>query len=235
MLVASRRYTFRIKEQENIWEYYKVLLQRLRTRVDNPYSPRADGIAPDDNTQLYCIREALVNMLAHADYFSEIHSTVRVYDDSILLQNAGGFPVNLDIVGRTLVSQPRNPNILRFFKLAKISENGGFGIDKILNWTNLTGGQVTIESDLTKSEVRFEIPNNIKQHQTTSNDVNSTEKSLSEQVMMLIGINNKISISDLAKSTNQSRSSIDRTISALKKSGKLSRSGTARNGKWEIL
>lgn len=212
-----------------------MLLQRLRTRVDNPYSPRADGIAPDDNTQLYCIREALVNMLAHADYFSEIHSTVRVYDDSILLQNAGGFPVNLDIVGRTLVSQPRNPNILRFFKLAKISENGGFGIDKILNWTNLTGGQVTIESDLTKSEVRFEIPNNIKQHQTTSNDVNSTEKSLSEQVMMLIGINNKISISDLAKSTNQSRSSIDRTISALKKSGKLSRSGTARNGKWEIL
>ena len=81
----------RIQEQENIWEYYKVILQKLRTRVDNPYSPRVDGIAPDDNTQLYCVREALVNLLAHADYFSEIHSTVRVYDNSIDFQNAGSF------------------------------------------------------------------------------------------------------------------------------------------------
>lgn len=169
---ASTRYTFRIQEQENIWEYYKVILQRLRTRIDNPYSPRPDGIAPDDNTRLYCIREALVNMLAHADYFSEIHSTVRVFDTSIQLQNPGSFPVNLNILGQTIVSQPRNPNILRFFKLAKLSENGRYGIDKILNWKNLTDCAVTIESDITKSEVRFELPINANQRQSTSNGVN---------------------------------------------------------------
>lgn len=177
---AGRRYSFRLQEQENIWEYYKVILQRLRTRVDNPFSPRADGIAPDDNTQLYCLREALVNMLAYADYFSEIHSTVRVYDNSIHFQNGGSFPVNLDIVGRTIVSQPRNPNLLRFFKLAKISENGGYGIDKILNWKNITGCSVSINSDITKSDVIFELPMALnKRHQPYSgidNNVNDTIK-----------------------------------------------------------
>ena len=164
---APNRYTFRLSEQENIWEYYKVIFQKLRTKVDNPFAPRADGIAPDDNTQIYCIREALVNMLAHADYFSEIHSTVRVYNNRIELQNAGSFPVNFDIVGRTIVSQPRNPNLLRFFKLAKIAENGGYGIDKILNWKNITHCAVTIESNITQSRVAFELPINANQRQST--------------------------------------------------------------------
>lgn len=229
---AERRYTFRLHEQENIWEYYKIILQRLRTRVDNPYSPRIDGIAPDDNTQLYCLREALVNLLAHADYFSEIHSTIRVYDNSINFQNAGAFPVNLDILGRTIVSQPRNPNLLRFFKLAKISENGGYGIDKILSWKNITGCAVTIESDITKSEVTFDIPINVNQRQTAPNDVKDAEKALSERVLTLIGTNNRISIAEMAQETGQSKSSIDRVISELKKSGRLARVGSARNGKW---
>lgn len=232
---AKTRYTFRIQEQENIWEYYKVILQRLRTRVNNPYSPQPDGIAPDDNTQLYCVREALVNMLAHADYFSEIHSTIRVYDNRLQFQNAGSFPVNLNIVGRTIVSQPRNPNLLRFFKLAKISENGGYGIDKILNWENITGCNVSIDSDITKSEVIFQLPINVNQHQSTSNKVDDVKKSLPEQILTLIGSNPKIKISELADQTNQSKSSIDREIASMKKKGLIKRNGSARKGNWEII
>lgn len=235
---ATTRYTFRIPEQENIWEYYKVIFQRLRTRIDNPYSPRSDGIAPDDNTRLYCVREALVNMLAHADYFSEIHSTVRVFDTSIQFQNPGSFPVNLKILGQTIVSQPRNPNILRFFKLARLSENGGYGIDKILNWKKLTGCAVAIDSDITKSEVRFELPISVNQRQSTSestpkgvNDVNSP---LATAVMALIVANNSISIAEIASSTGKSRRNIDRVIESLKKLGKLTRVGSARSGSWKV-
>lgn len=52
---------------------------------------------------------------------------------------------------------------------------------------------------------------------------------------MLIGVNAKASIAEIAKATNQSKSSIDRIISELKKTGKLIRVGSARNGKWEVL
>lgn len=231
---ASTRYTFRIQEQENIWEYYKVISQRLRTRIDNPYAPRPDGIAPDDNSQLYCVREALINLLAHADYFSEIHSTIRVFDTSIQLQNPGSFPVNLDILGQTIVSQPRNPNLLRFFKLAKLSENGGYGIDKILNWNKLTGCKVTIDSNLTQSEVKFELPINAIQRQSTPFGVNPDDVPIEQRVLALIKSNNLISIAQISSSTGQSRRQIDRVIDSLKKSGKLMRVGSARSGKWVI-
>ncbi len=232
---APTRYNYRMPEQENLWEYYKAILQRLRLRLDNPYSPNPDGFAPDDNSQLYCVREALCNFIAHADYFSEIHSTIRVFDTSISLQNPGSFPVNLDIVGRTIVSQPRNPNLLRFFKLARISENGGYGIDKILNWKNITDCEVSIDSDITKSEVIFKLPIHANQRQSTPNGVNDVNKSISEQVMALIASNNKITISAIAEATNQSKRSIDRAIVSLKHNGQLSRTGSARGGTWIIL
>lgn len=231
---ATTRYTFRIQEQENVWEYFKIILQRLRTRIDNPYSPRPDGIAPDDNTKLYCIREALVNMLAHADYFSEIHSTVRVFDTTIQLQNPGSFPVDLNLLGQTIVSQPRNPNMLRFFKLAKLSENAGYGIDKILNWKNLTGCAVSIESDITKSEVVFELPLKIIQDQSTSNKPIEVDLSLAERILALIAGNNMVTIRELVQATGLSRRNIDRTIKSLKESGKLTRIGSPRGGKWVL-
>lgn len=72
------------------------------------------------------------------------------------------------------------------------------------------------------------------QRQSTSEDVNNANKSLSEQVLMLIEADKRISIADLAKKTNQSKSTIDRVIAKLKKVGKISRTGNARNGNWEL-
>lgn len=36
-------------EQENIWEYCQVLIQKLKVYTDNPYTTRPDGFSPDDN------------------------------------------------------------------------------------------------------------------------------------------------------------------------------------------
>jgi predicted HTH transcriptional regulator len=36
---AEPRYTYRIQEQENLWEYYFMLFQRLRLYADNPLHP----------------------------------------------------------------------------------------------------------------------------------------------------------------------------------------------------
>ena len=39
---ADCRYTYPMPEQENIWEYFKVLLQQLRLYVDNPFMADPD-------------------------------------------------------------------------------------------------------------------------------------------------------------------------------------------------
>jgi len=155
---ADCRYTYRMPEQENIWEYFKVLIQRLRLYVDNPFMAGPDGFSPEDNSQLYCLREGLVNLLAHADYFSPMHSTIRVFNDRIEFQNPGRFAVRISDKPGKVKSVPRNPNIIAFFRYARQGENAGYGIDKIMRWTKLTGLDVDFESDIASSTVTYPLP-----------------------------------------------------------------------------
>lgn len=155
---AECRYLFRMPEQENIWEYFKVLMQRLRLFVDNPFMPGPDGYSPEDNTQLYCLREALVNMLAHADYFSAMHSTIRVFFNRIEFQNGGKLGINIADLAKRIVSMPRNPNIISFFRYARQSENAGYGIDKIYRWKRITDQDVQFYSDFSYTTVAFMLP-----------------------------------------------------------------------------
>lgn len=130
--------------------------------MDNPYSPRPDGFAPDDESRLYCLREGLVNLCAHSDYFSPAHPTIRVFTDRIMLQNPGRFSFDVsNIENLQIASMPRNPNIIRFFRYAKLSENARYGIDKILKWKEIAGADIKFSSDLMVSTVEYYLPQRI--------------------------------------------------------------------------
>ncbi|MBO4839732.1 MAG: putative DNA binding domain-containing protein [Bacteroidaceae bacterium] len=152
---AQVRYTFRMQEQDNIWESYQIILQRLRNYVDAPYRARPDGVGVEDESQLYALREGLTNCCAHADYFSPMHPTIRVFTDRIELQNPGRFMFPLSELRTQIHSIPRNPNIIKLFRYAKLGENAGYGIDKMLAWERLTRGKVEFSSDLVSSTITY--------------------------------------------------------------------------------
>ena len=152
---AQVRYTFRMQEQDNIWESYQIILQRLRNFVDAPYEARPDGVGAEDESQLYALREGLTNCCAHADYFSPMHPTIRVFQDRIELQNPGRFMFPLSELRTQIHSIPRNPNIIKFFRYAKLGENAGYGIDKMLAWERLTKGKVEFTGDLVCSTITY--------------------------------------------------------------------------------
>ncbi len=152
---AQVRYTFRMQEQDNIWESYQIILQRLRNFVDAPYEAHPDGVGAEDESQLYALREGLTNCCAHADYFSPMHPTIRVFSDRIELQNPGRFMFPLSELRTQIHSIPRNPNIIKFFRYAKLGENAGYGIDKMLVWERLTKGKVEFTSDLISSTITY--------------------------------------------------------------------------------
>ena len=52
-------------------------------------------------------------------------------------------------------SIPRNPNLIKFFRYAKLGENAGYGIDKMLVWEKLTKGKVEFTSDLVCSTITY--------------------------------------------------------------------------------
>ena len=144
-----------MQEQDNIWESYQIILQRLRNFVDAPYEARPDGVGTEDESQLYALREGLTNCCAHADYFSPMHPTIRVFQDRIELQNPGRFMFPLSELRTQIHSIPRNPNIIKFFRYAKLGENAGYGIDKMLAWERLTKGKVEFTSDLVCSTITY--------------------------------------------------------------------------------
>lgn len=80
---AITRYTYRMPEMDNLWDYYQTLIQRLRLHVDAPFTVGPNGFSPDDNSQLYALREGLVNLEAHSVFFSAMHPTIRVFDNLV--------------------------------------------------------------------------------------------------------------------------------------------------------
>lgn len=259
---AKCRYTYRMPEQENIWEYFKVLLQRLRLYVDNPFMAGPDGFSPEDNSQLYCLREGLVNLLAHADYFSPMHSTIRVFNDRIEFQNPGRFAVRISDKPGKVKSVPRNPNIIAFFRYARQGENAGYGIDKIMRWTKLTGLEVEFESDITSSTVTYPLPSqksgqkggqmsgsmeniNPGNHNNTLNKGGQSEvvrnggQNQGEETRAKIvkAMRNKPEISrrELAEIVGISQSAIQKHIERLKDAEIIIRLGSDRKGLWKVL
>ena len=80
---ARARYTYRIPEQENLWEYFQIIIRRLRLIVDTPFKMNDEGFNVEDRSQFKILREALVNMLSHFDSFSTIHSCIHIYTDRV--------------------------------------------------------------------------------------------------------------------------------------------------------
>lgn len=94
-------------------------------------------------------------MLSHFDPFSTIHSCIHIYTDRVEFFNAGGYPVPISQLGNHLYSNPRNPIIAKIFRLVNLSETIGYGFDMMNEWKEITGNDVTFESDICTSTVTF--------------------------------------------------------------------------------
>ncbi len=243
---ALQRYTYRMPEQENIWESFQLIMSRLRNFVDAPYIEGPDIFGTEDNSQLFCLREGLVNFCAHTDYFAAAHPTIRVFTDKIVMQNPGRFILAADEFRNRILSMPRNPSIIKFFRHPKLSENAGYGIDKILRWKDLTGNAVVFNSDTLISTLTYPLKtDNSRPHEVidTNNGTNG-EKNVTDvtnnvtdsekKVIEAIRENPKISQVQIAEQMGYSSRQVKRIMNSLKEKGKLVRIGTTKGGHWEI-
>lgn len=143
-------YTFRLGEYENLWDYYFACFNRLKAKVDVEFTLTNEGFGQELSPGLITIREALVNMLMHADYFSIAKSRIRVFDDHIEFYNPGGLPKPFEEIKSKDLSLPRNPIIAKLFRMVRLAENAGYGFDKLeRNWFvyNKTKPEYQIEFD----------------------------------------------------------------------------------------
>jgi ATP-dependent DNA helicase RecG len=225
---AMPRYTFRLEEQENLWEYYFAIIERLRRQIRSiPYKLDDKGVGIDDSPQYDAIREALVNLLMHCDYFSPMKSRIRVFTDRIEFENQGAFLRPISELLKKDISLPRNPVIAKLFCNVRLADNAGFGFDKMLQWEKFTQAKVIFENSINVALVTF-----------TLNAANKkVGKKLTEnQQKMMDNIVQKsyISASELSRAVGISKRKIEINISKLKTKGLLERIGSNRGGYWKV-
>ncbi|MCO5268239.1 MAG: putative DNA binding domain-containing protein [Brumimicrobium sp.] len=167
------RYTFRLTEDdyENLWEAYFECFKRIRKVVDIQFQLSNEGFGEELSTGLKAVREALVNMLMHADYYAQSCPRVRIFSNRIEFYNPGGLPKLLSELKEKDLSIPRNPILAKLFRMVKLAENAGFGFDKMeQNWKDYN--QTTPEYDMSFDSVIVSMQ--LKTNTTKDADVHSS-------------------------------------------------------------
>jgi len=156
---ARQRYTYRLAEQENIWEYFFALFNRLRQSISLPFRLTTEGFASEEYPYLDALREALVNLLMHTDYFSPAKPRIRIFDDHIEFMNPGAPPKTIAELLRTDQSIPRNPVIAKLFRAVKLAETAGYGFDKMINgWRPYAHSEPQFEATIDLTIAKFYFP-----------------------------------------------------------------------------
>ena len=229
---AATRYSYRAPEQENLWESYQVVIRRLLTLANRPFKLNNLGIAEDDGRQFEVLREAWVNMLIHTDHFSPFRSCIHVFTDRIEFMNAGTFPIPPERMYGTLFSSSRNPTIAKLFRLAKLAENIGFGIEKLLSWQQLTGQKTVIRSERDYVTVTLYFTSDVVDNVVDNVVDKLTDRQL--RIIELIRHEPTISAAQIASRLSTTIRTIQRDLTILKASGAVSRIGPDKGGHWQI-
>ena len=226
---AKSRYSFRLDEYDNLWDYYFECFARIKQKVDVSFVLTSEGFGQDLSPGLVAIREALVNMLMHADYFSPAKSRIRIFTDHLELYNPGGLPKPFEELKGKDISLPRNPIITKLFRMIKLAENAGFGFEKIeSNWMEYNHTQPEYDLSFDSTIVKFQL-------ETVEKGSEKGSEKSSEKILELINENKEITISELAKNIGISTRGIEKQIAKLKNEDKLKRIGPDKGGHWEII
>jgi ATP-dependent DNA helicase RecG len=126
----DHRWDDRVAWEGNLLGAFDSLYPRLVSGLATPF--RLQGVARrDEGPEQTVVREALVNLLAHTDYFETDASLIQRSPDGYRFRNPGDSRVPAYDLFNKDRSDPRNPLLVRMFRLAGLAEEAGQGIATI--------------------------------------------------------------------------------------------------------
>jgi len=124
------RWEDRIAYEGNLLGAFESIYPRLTADLPRPFN-LVEGRRVDDSPVHVALREALVNLLVHADYAETQASLIRRSPKEYYFRNPGSSRVpEVDLLAGDR-SDPRNPALVRMFRLIGLAEEAGTGLAKI--------------------------------------------------------------------------------------------------------
>lgn len=229
---APTRYSFRISSQQNLFLTFFEIYERLMKSIDVPFKVTA-GFRDDDPEHLQALREALVNLIIHTDYFSQASSRIRVFTDRFEFFNPGSLPKKIEFILKEDFSLPRNPIIAKIFRFIKLAENIGSGFHKMINgWKHEYNTKPIIEGDFDYYKITF--PTTTTTTTKTTSKTTTKEPNKEFQIIELIENNPHLTAEELASQVGISRDGVRYHLKNLKKKKLIKRVGGSKSGHWEV-
>ncbi len=115
----------------NLFDFYRKIALKLVQNLKVPFKLK-DGVRQEDTPIHIALREALVNSLVHADYTDRISLQVIKRPDSFYFRNPGLMRIPIEQAVHGGMSDCRNRNLQKMFRMMNAGEQAGSGIPKIL-------------------------------------------------------------------------------------------------------
>lgn len=207
---------------------------------DLPRPFKMEGVVRrDDSLQHKAVREAVTNMIIHADFMVNGLLRIEKYDDRIVLTNPGLLKLPLEQIYHGGESKARNQRMQNMFRMIGYGENLGSGFPLILNAWNekhWMKPELLEQTELMQVKLTLYIQNNVASG--SSNDpindpINLTERQ--KLILQTFSEEKSLSRERLCEKTGLSDATAKREIAFLKKAGYLERVGSLKTGHWIVV
>ena len=181
-------------------------------------------------------REVIANLLIHREYINAYPSTFVIYSGKVVSKNANRPHHYGKLMPNNYEPFPKNPDIARIFTQIGHSEELGTGIRNVYRYTKEYSNKESIvfkEDDIFITEIPLHKESEQKPD-TVNDTANDTVNERQKELLHLISVNNKITMSELSKKLKVARLTVIRDISKLKDLGLVERIGPDKTGYWEI-
>lgn len=233
--LSNKRWSDRVASDEpsdiemNLFNFFTITFEKLKLTVENSFELNDKLERQSIDPILIALREAIVNCLMHADYYSDTCTIkIEVHDGWYSFTNPGIMKISLNefICGGN--SSPRNNIITQFFRLMGLSERAGTGGPQIYGFAYEKKYRLPeLETDLNKTTLRI-----------WKEDFISSIEGLSEnEKIVLTYIKDSISpvsYKEIESNTKLTEFKIRSSISSLLEKDLISKEGNSRATKYHI-
>ena len=153
-------------DELNIFSFFQLLREKLRATINDKFELDQNSERKSSAELQEALREALANMLIHADYVDgETDIKVTVEDLYYTFTNPGKMLVTESQFFMGGVSRPRNNTLITFFRFMGISDRAGTGGSTLLNFAKLNKFRAPeIETDLKHTVLKLWIAAPLDSH-----------------------------------------------------------------------
>ena len=211
----------------NLFDFFTEVNSRLFIKAPKPF--RLDGaVRIDDNEFIKAERELVLNGIVHADYHLSTGVRVMLYPDRLVVENPGTFRIPISKAEDGGVSDPRNKNLMKMFRLIGLVENSGQGVKRLVD----TCRDLGIPDPVFREETD---PSRVVNSMPIWDGMERAPLSDRERLVLdIISRGGTETTAEMAAEFGLSQSTVSRAVRSLQDKGVLRREGGSRKGRWVV-